>query len=199
MMNREEKINKVISLFDAHIRGAGDYPGVVGRTDEYMKEFIESIINKNSSVLDVGCGDCYTYEYLKDKVAVWEGTNKGIDLENNKYKYPIYEMDMHFLNYEDNFFDLILAVNVLEHSYFPAMMLYELWRVTKQYVFLDFPLSMSDGGSHCHQENPDHHYLMTQFMWEKMFRIIGFSIVNKKIIGAEIKYLLQKKVPLKAC
>lgn len=194
-MNIEKTINSIIELFDKHIRGAGDYSGVKGRTDEYMKEFIEPILSKEFLVLDAGAGDCYTAEYLNNKVSNWFGINKGIDLINNHNKYNISEMDFHFIESPDNFFDLVLAVNVLEHSYMPAVMLYELRRVTNKYVFLDFPLAMCDGGIQCNQENPDHHYLMSMFMWEKMFNIIGLKIEKKKITGGEVQYLLSKKEP----
>jgi len=195
-MNKLETIEKVTALFDAHIRGAGDLPGVKARTDEYMREFIEPILKPEWKVFDCGAGDCYTSDYLEGRVREWWGINKGIDFENNKDKYDIIQSDMHFLASADDQSDLVLAVNVLEHSYFPALMLYELRRVSKEYVFIDLPLSLSDGGSQCHQENPDHHYLMTKFMWKKMFKVIGLEVLKEKISGAEVQWLLRKTTPL---
>jgi ubiquinone/menaquinone biosynthesis C-methylase UbiE len=199
MKTREEKINDVISLFDKHIRGAGDVPGVIGRTNDYMTEFIDHLLQKDWNVLDCGAGDGITSDYLQGKVSSWVGINKGIDLTNNINKYNIKEMDFHFLEFEDNYFDLVLAVNVLEHSYFPAMMLYEIRRVSKEYIFIDLPLSMSDGGSQAHQENPDHHYLMTKFMWKKMFNVIGLQVIRERNSGAEVQWLLRKCEPAVAC
>ena len=195
-MQKEYVINEVIKLFDAHIRGAGDPWGVESRVNEYMKEFIEPVLQLNWDVADIGCGDCFTSDYLNGKINSWIGINKGIDLENNKEKYNIKEMDFHFLEFTDNSFDLVLAVNVLEHSYFPSLLLWQLRRISKNYVFIDLPLSLCDNGSFCHQENPDHHHLMSLFMWEKMFKIIGFSIEKKAIYGAEVQYLLKKTMPL---
>lgn len=195
MKTREQKIDEVISLFDKHVRGAGDAPGVEARVKDYMREFIDPIRNANWDVLDAGAGDAYTADYLLGKINSWVGINKGIDLINTQSKYNILEMDFHDLQFEDNSFDLVLAVNTLEHSYFPALYISELRRVSKEYVFIDLPLAMCDGGNHCHEENPDHHYLMSQFMWEKMFNIIGLSIVKKGIYGAEVQYLLKKSNP----
>lgn len=197
-MKIEETIKSIITLFDKHIRGAGDRTGVEERVNDYMREFIEPIIKKDFIVCDIGAGDCYTSDYLKNKVDNWFGINKGIDFINNKEKYNISEMDFHFIESPDNFFDLVLAVNVLEHSYMPAVILYELRRITNKYVFLDFPLAICDGGMQCNQENPDHHYLMSMFMWEKMFNIIGLHIEKKRINGGEVQYLLSKKEPAKA-
>ena len=180
-MQKEYAINEVIKLFDAHIRGAGDPWGVEARVKDYMKEYIEPILTKDSKIFDCGCGDCFTSDYLNGKVRSWTGINKGIDLTNNLEKYNIKEMDFHFLDFEDDSFDICLAVNVLEHSYFPTLLLWQLRRVTKEYVFIDLPMALCDNGNFCHQENPDHHFLMSQFMWEKMFRIIGLEVVKKSI------------------
>ena len=188
----EEKILDVIYEFDKHIRGAGDKPGVIDRTKDYMKKFIDGILTPESRVLDVGAGDCVTADYLEGKVKYWEGINKGIDLINNTEKYNIKKMDMHFLDYEDSSFDIVLCVNVLEHSYFPLMVLSELKRVSSKYIFIDIPMAVGDGGIKSNEENTDHHYLMTKFMWEKMFIRLGLTLLKKEIAGAEVRYLLQK-------
>lgn len=195
MKTREQKIDDVISLFDKHVRGAGDPTGVEARVKYYMREYIDSIRNATWNVLDAGAGDAFTADYLLGEVNSWVGINKGIDLINTQPKYNILDMDFHDLQFEDDSFDLVLAVNTLEHSYFPALYISELRRVSKEYVFIDLPLAMCDEGSQCHQENPDHHYLMSMFMWEKMFNIIGLSIVKKGIFGAEVQWLLKKSNP----
>jgi len=191
-MRIETKLKNIIEKLDSEIRGAGDKEGVKDRTKTYMEKFIDPIIQKEWFVLDVGAGDCATSDYLKDKVAYWEGINKGIDWENNKDKYNIKYKDFNFLDYPDNSFDLILAVNTLEHSYFPMAMLYEMHRVTKNYLFLDFPLAVGDGGIEASEDNPDHYFMMRRNMWEKIIYRIGFKIEKVEVAGAEIQYLLKK-------
>lgn len=198
-MNKEQKIIAVSELMSKHIRGAGDLPGVIDRMNEYMKNFIDPICFKDMRTLDVGSGDCSTADYLSKYSGIWLGINKGIDYDNNKDKYNIVDMDFHFLDFPRDSFDLVLAVNVLEHSFHPALFLFELRRVAKSYVFIDLPLDMSSGGQHCHEENPDHHYLMSNYMWKKMFNIIGLEVVKERTYGAEVQWLLKKCEPAVAC
>lgn len=187
----EEKIQAIIEELDLHIRGAGDYDGVKARVNDYMEEFIVFLLTPETKVLDVGAGDCYAADYLQGKISYWEGINKGIDWDNNKDKYNLKNIDFHFLPYKDNSFDLVLAVNVLEHTYFPIVFLSEIARVSKKYVFLDFPLAVGDGGIAANEDNPDHYFMMTQRLWEKVFTKLKFKIEKKKITGGEVQYLLQ--------
>jgi len=188
-----QKVKNMANFLEQYIRGAGDYSGVMARTKTIIKDYLDEIINHETRVLDVGAGDCVSYELLKDKVAEWEGINKGIDLTNTKNTHNIKDMDMHFLDYGDNQFDLVLCINVLEHAYCPLLVLFEIARVTTHYAYFQIPVPAALGGIPAYEENPDHYYIQSTLMWEKLFYKAGFGIVKKDELGGEYRYLLSVK------
>ena len=110
----------------------------------YYKEF------KNSKIiLDVGCG---TGEFGKikpnNKIEVY-----GIDCDytalNAASKYEIVKMvdlDCENLPFEDNFFDAILAKDILEHLQKPWLLLKEIHRIMKDdgIIIASVPMPKSD-------------------------------------------------------
>lgn len=187
----QEKIQKIIGFLDKHIRGAGDYTGVKERTRCYLEKYIYPRLKKDWFVLDVGAGDCLTAELLKDKVCRWDGINKGIDQENNIEKYNTVEMDFHNLNFANNSFDLVISVNTLEHAYFPMLMLYEMNRVSKEYIYLQVPVPSFISGLP-YDNHPDHYFVCSDLCWENIFSKLELSIVEKGIAGGEYQWLLKK-------
>ena len=191
MMDKEQKLNKIIELLDTHIRGAGDVAGVMGRTKEYMEKFIFPRINSEAKVLDVGAGDGCSYEYLKDKVNSWTGINKGVDQVVNGQKYNTIEMDFHNMSFDSNSFDLVMSVNTLEHAYFPMLMMYEINRVSKDLIYIQMPMPQLISGLH-YDSHPDHYFICSDVSWENMFSKLGWEIVDKGIAGGEYQWLLKK-------
>jgi ubiquinone/menaquinone biosynthesis C-methylase UbiE len=102
------------------------------RTDlalHYYKEF-----NKSKVILDVGCG---TGEFGKskpsDSIRVY-----GVDCDDNALRaaseYEFVEkidLDCNSLPFEDNFFDAVLAKDILEHVQKPWLLLKEIHRIIK--------------------------------------------------------------------
>lgn len=92
------------------------------------------------SVLDIGCGRGFLYDYFVEKGIEWRGVTLG---EDAKYcvqqGLPVDAEDMTFLSYEDNAFDLVLARHTLEHSPFPLLTLMEWYRVARQCLILIAP------------------------------------------------------------
>ena len=72
--------------------------------------------NQNMKILDVGCGNMYITNIIKSK-----GYNiKGLDMGGAKdYKWmkqdPDYIMDARNMIFEDNSFDVVIALEVIEH------------------------------------------------------------------------------------
>jgi len=100
---------------------------------------------KVDSILDVGCGEGFTLnrlkehgigkkleglEYSKDAIALGKKLYPGIKIIHGS----VYE-----LPYEDNSFDLVLCTEVLEHLEEPAKALKELVRVAKKYLVISVP------------------------------------------------------------
>jgi len=110
--------------------------------DVYISSLTSKIKFKN--LLDVGCGDGILCKIYKNK-----GVNKvvGIDLSKNRIKTAILNCaecefaigSIYNLPFKDNSFDLVAAVEVIEHLEKPEKALNELKRVSKKYVIFQVP------------------------------------------------------------
>ena len=112
--------------------------------------FFRHLINlashtKVDSILDVGCGEGFTLNRLKE-----HGIGRRLEgleylpaaIELGKKTYPeikITQGSIYELPYEDNSFDLVLCTEVLEHLEDPARGLKELVRVSKKYLVISVP------------------------------------------------------------
>lgn len=102
---------------------------------KYWARFIRSKTKKTDNILEIGCTYGYLFKYLKDY------PNKyGIDISQYAIKqakilsqgaeYKV--MDAQKLEFKDNFFSLILAIDVLEHCKNPQKAIQEASRVLKE-------------------------------------------------------------------
>ncbi len=97
------------------------------------------------SVLDVGCGEGFTLNRLKEhnigkRLEGLEYSKDAISL--GKQLYPdikITQGSIYELPYKDNSFDLVLCTEVLEHLEEPEKALKELERVSKKYLAISVP------------------------------------------------------------
>lgn len=112
--------------------------------------FFKSLLNliaskKVDSVLDVGCGEGFTLNCLKEHGIGkrLEGIEHSIGaIELGKKAYPdikIKQGDIYKLPYQDNSFDLVLCTEVLEHLDNPSKALKELIRVSNKYLVISVP------------------------------------------------------------
>jgi len=106
------------------------------------KRMILPLLPKEAiKILDTGCGDGYLVNQLRKK-----GLDAvGIDLSNERVSYARKRYGNHFgvssiyeLKFEDNYFDLSIASEVIEHLEDPAKALKELKRISKK-IILTFP------------------------------------------------------------
>lgn len=112
--------------------------------EEVRVKLALSLIPKNvGSVLDVGCGDGYLCSVLKEKVGMVSGMDisetrikrakkgfKGIDFRTG---------DVTALPYKNDFFDLVIAVEVLEHIRNFKKSVKEMRRVSRKFVAFTVP------------------------------------------------------------
>lgn len=98
-----------------------------------------------SSVLDAGCGEGFTLEYLRINSIgkTFEGIDfleKAVEIGNKVHpKIKLKKGSIYELPYKDNSFDLVLSTEVLEHLDNPEKALKEIFRVSKKYVLLSVP------------------------------------------------------------
>ena len=119
------------------------YKNHSGKT--WRKEFdiIIDMVESNSTVLDLGCGDgslgeelmkrkkCKVFGIDISEVAVKHARRKGIDARVGNLEEP--------LDFEDNSFEYVILCDVLEHLFDPLFTLKEAFRVSKKYVIVAFP------------------------------------------------------------
>jgi len=125
---------------------AGEISG--GWANQMVNAFKEFLENKNfiSKILDIGCA--YGTGILEMQKLGY--TNLiGIDLIKEKVDYGknlglnLFEMDMHNLTFEDNFFDYSFMSHSIEHSLDPIKSITEMIRVTKKEALIIAPIEES--------------------------------------------------------
>ena len=86
-------------------------------------EALNGINVEGMRILDLGCGDGYYSRYLKKRGAEVVGVDLSNDMINlakkttkkENLEIPFYKMDGKYLDFSDNFFDIVLTVVVLQH------------------------------------------------------------------------------------
>lgn len=99
---------------------------------EIYREMVEDVVDKNSKILDIGCG----HSNLLEKAYTKAHSAYGIDPENdavdrNPYIKEIRTEYVENLSFEDNFFDVVVSAWVFEHLPDPQKALSEIHRVLK--------------------------------------------------------------------
>jgi ubiquinone/menaquinone biosynthesis C-methylase UbiE len=97
------------------------------------------------TVLDAGCGEGFTMDKLSknnigEKIEGVEYSKEAISLGRKLFPNLTYkEGSIYNMPYKDNFFDLVVCTEVLEHVTEPTKVLKEVIRVSKKYVLLSVP------------------------------------------------------------
>ena len=91
--------------------------------NKLLKFFDYDLIQKDSKLIDVGSGNGSFISYLKDKKGInaleCDGSIDGINFESDKLKF------------DDNMFDFITFIAVIEHLKDPTNLINEMKRVLK--------------------------------------------------------------------
>lgn len=150
----------------------------MGYHEKIVDAAFDNFIKKGSftNALDVGFGTAYTLNKFKD--AGIKAT--GITLEEKELQgarfigHDVRLMDMNFLEFPDGSFDLVWCRHTLEHSIMPLIALMEFLRVLKPcgHLYVEVP---SDNVIHI--DNPNHHSLFSDAVWQGLFRKVGFRLL----------------------
>lgn len=99
-----------------------------------------SWVKKTSKILDIATGQWYLLEILKDH---WFDSLYGADLNGDSFKldkkgYNFLQIDANKnLPYEDEFFDVVISSETIEHVENPRFFLKELYRILKKdWIFI---------------------------------------------------------------
>lgn len=96
------------------------------------------------SLLDSGCGDGEALfrlaHLLPAKTVGIDNDEKQIDRARIRFpEIKLETQDIYHLPYENNFFDLVLCLEVLEHLEYPIEVITELARVSSKYLIFSVP------------------------------------------------------------
>jgi ubiquinone/menaquinone biosynthesis C-methylase UbiE len=145
-----------------------------------FRQFVEK--HPPRKALDIGVGTGYSLEKFK-KLGI---SAIGITQSDDEVKtatekgYEVRFMDMAFLDFEDQDFDLVWCRHALEHSVMPVIALMEFERVLKPggYLYVEVP---SDNVMSI--ENASHFSLFSDESWQELFRRAGFRLVFRGQFG----------------
>jgi SAM-dependent methyltransferase len=147
-------------------------------TEEALKRIDAKWGLRGKHVLDVGCGQGIALEMFAQYGAIAKGLTFGQDFEECKQKgFDVYKMDMSFLEFPDETFDLIWARHSLEHSLFPYFTLHVLFAVLKRGGLLYAEVPAPDTSAN-HQLNKNHYSCLTRSSWTSLFKRVGFEIAE---------------------
>jgi SAM-dependent methyltransferase len=138
------------------------------------------------SALDVGCGQGVALELFAQRGVRAVGITFGEDFRVCKTKgFEVREMDMSFLDFPTQSFDLIWARHALEHSLFPRFTLEGFFTVLKSggrvYVEVPAPDTIAR-----HQDNPNHYSCLTASSWLSLFHRSGFDVLESFQINVQL-------------
>lgn len=171
-MRNFENIDRYLSELGKDIY---DQPEDEGHTAWATAAIDELLPKEGMSVLDVGCGGGFCKPLFQAKGCTWRGiTMSSEDKEiADKNKREVDIMDMHFMTFPDESFDLLFARHSLEHSPMPLMALMEWHRVSKQYaiVILPSPDYWGYGGR-------NHYHVMDWHEWWSLFAFSSWKVLE---------------------
>lgn len=157
---------------------------------DFIDGAIESIENKISmfdSVLDVGCGWGYALKKFSDMGCKPIGITlcESDASKARAYGYDVHIMDMNFMDFEDQTFNVVFARHSLEHSLFPYFTLSEFSRVMKPkgLIYLEMPAPDTDANHCC---NAQHYTVLNGTAWANLIFRTGFQDIESYIIDFEL-------------
>lgn len=159
-----------------------------------MQEVLDGWIANLSgceNVLDVGCGATAMASNAFGELGI---SYTGIALKKDAVKAQklgknVYEMDMNFLEFDDESFRLVFARHVLEHSPMPLLSLMEWYRVSSQWLCVVLPNPEFYGWS-----GLQHYSVMHPNQIEFLLDRAGWHIIWSDFTEkSELRYMCEKK------
>jgi len=108
---------------------------VFGRRTRVLGDHLAELIPKDSSVLDVGCGDGLLASLITQKRP--DVTLRGIEVLVRSQTYiPVDEFDGRVMPFADNSFDVVMFVDTLHHTHDPMILLREAVRLARRAILI---------------------------------------------------------------
>ena len=142
---------------------------------------------RGKHVLDVGCGRGVALEKLAEYGAIAKGLTFGADyVECKRRGYDVLEMDMSFIEFPDETFDVVWARHSLEHSIFPYFTLHVLCSALKRGGLLYAEMPAPDTSAN-HQMNKNHYSCLTRSSWQSLFERLGLTVLDTRDLHVELR------------
>jgi len=126
---------------------------------------------RDIKILDVGCGDKPYEEIFKNHLSVKEYV--GVDYYNNQKADIKVDLNKEFIPMDDNYFNLVISTQVLEHLYNPLHTINEIRRVVKDngIILITVPLLG-------HEHDKKYDFLRyTKHFYNRLFKELGDEII----------------------
>ncbi len=117
--------------------------------NNYFLSTIASLVKslESSKILDIGCGEGIVDNFLINNLSVNSSQIVGLDIESTCLKIArsinpgvkFYQGSIYKLPFQDRSFDLVLALEILEHLEYPEKAIGELNRVSRDWVIISVP------------------------------------------------------------
>jgi len=162
----------------------------------YLKILDENLPHKNLKMLEVGAGDgSETRMFLDhgytDITGITVG-RKNVDRGKALHGVDLLYMDMHFMDFPNESFDVVIGFQTYEHSMAPLLLGLEFNRVLRKNgrIIMHVPT----GVAHMPPENNPHHLnVLEQWQAKSMFMRSGFSNIKIVQCTSEMMYIYGEK------
>jgi ubiquinone/menaquinone biosynthesis C-methylase UbiE len=150
------KLGTKMSIYEKYSRIKTDFnkkytsknPIIISLNNYFISHLLYQVRSvNNTNILDVGCGEGVVANALNNKLSFSANQVVEIDLELNRLRISksinpelqFCQGSIYNLPFQDNTFDLVLALEILEHLEFPEKAIVELNRVSKEWILLSVP------------------------------------------------------------
>jgi SAM-dependent methyltransferase len=146
-------------------------------------EFASKEVKESDKVLDAGAGSCPYQEYFSH--AEYESTDFKKIFDHSSRGRHDFICSLDEIPKPENYYDVIINTQVLEHVEYPHKVINEFYRVLREggKLFLTAPQGWGIHGA------PYHFYNFTKYGLESLFKGAGFRIVFIRPRGGMFWYL----------
>lgn len=187
MISTSYNFERLNDFLEEHKRDIYKEPVDNGHFTKGGIESIKDRIKPLAKVLDVGCGPGVALAIFKElgaePIGITLCEEEAMIAKSKGYDVRI--MDMSFMDFDDEYFDIVWARHSLEHSMFPFFTLSELHRVLKKEgtIYLEMPGIKTDAH---HESNFNHYSVFESNMWANLLLRSGFVEIEPYILSFDL-------------
>ena len=194
-MRDYSKIDVYLDLLQGDIYSQPPDNGHQEAIEEVIDQWLPEIDRPKEppfKILDVGCAQGQAMTEL-GRYGTVTGVTLGDDaIIARQNGFDVRQVDMTFLPFGKETFDLIFARHVIEHSPMPLLTLIEWYQISKHYLLLVVP-----SYHHYRAQGRNHYYVLLSDQWKCLLERAGWSVVwedrSKELMEPwEIRWMCQK-------